>query len=250
MTVRDIYDFLNEYCPYELAMEWDNPGLNVGRFEREVTHLLLAMDITDEVIETAKKGGCQLIITHHPLIFSPEKQITGEHYLGHRILSLAENGIAHIACHTNLDAAEGGVNSCLAACCGMEENELFGGIGRIGNVETTLTALVQRLKAQLPAENCLGVRCHEEVHRIAVVGGSGGSMLQEAAELGCDTFVTGEAKHDHALLARDMGVNLVILGHYETEYIALAPLGDALKERFPALNVAVMDPKAPIENLE
>lgn len=249
MTVREIYDFLNEYCPYELACEWDNPGLNVGRMEREVTHVLLAMDVTDESIDAAIEGGCQLIITHHPLIFNAERQVNGESYLGHRILRLAENRIAHIACHTNLDACEGGVNTCLANLCGIEENELFGGIGRIGNTETTLSALVERLKKALPAANCLGTACHEEVRRIAVVGGSGGSMLQEAADLGCDTFVTGEAKHDHALLARDIGVNLIMLGHYETEYLALAPLADALSVRFPQGKFTVLPHFAPVERL-
>lgn len=233
MTVREIYEFLNEYCPYDLAMEWDNAGLNVGRMEREVTKVLLAMDVTEEAIDAAEAAGCALILTHHPLIFDAPRQVTGESYTGHRILRLAEAGIAHIACHTNLDAAEGGVNSCLAALCDLEEATLFGGIGRIGNTETTLTALIDRLKQGLPAAACLGVRCHEEVHRVAVVGGSGGGMLQEAAELGCDTFVTGEFKHDHALLARDMGLNLLMLGHYETEYIALPPLADALRARFP-----------------
>ena len=248
MTVREIYEFLNEYCPYEAAMEWDDVGLNVGRMEREVTRVLLAMDVTDESIDAAAESGCELLLTHHPLIFDAPRQINGESYTGHRILRLAEQGIAHIACHTNLDAAEGGVNSCLAALCGLEENELFGGIGRIGNTETTLTALIARLKAGLPAASCLGVRCREEVRRIAVVGGSGGSMLKEAADLGCDTFVTGEFKHDHALLARDMGVNLLMLGHYETEYIALAPLAEALRDRFPQGSFTVLPYHTAVEN--
>ncbi|MBQ7779411.1 MAG: Nif3-like dinuclear metal center hexameric protein [Clostridia bacterium] len=247
MTVRDIYDFLNTYCPYELAADWDNPGLNVGHFDREVTKVLLAMDATEGAIKAAE--GCQLLITHHPLIFSPEKQVNSETATGRHILSLAERGIAHIACHTNLDAAEGGVNTCLAACCGMEQAELFCGIGRMGAVETTLTALAERLKKELPAQICLGVKAHEAVHTVAVVGGSGGSLLEDAARLGCDTFVTGEAKYSHYLLAKELGINLLVLGHYETEYIALPPLAAALKKQFPALEVCVLPYQSPMESL-
>lgn len=248
-TVQDIYDFLNTYCPYELAEDWDNPGLNVGHRTAPVERVLLAMDITQESIAAAKAAGCQLIITHHPLLFDGPRQMNDDTAEGRRVLALAENGIAHIACHTNLDAAEGGVNTCLARCCGLTQNELFCGIGRIGDTNTTLTALVQQLKENLPAQNCIGVRCHEQVNRIAVVGGSGSSLLEEAVKLGCDTFVTGEAKHHHTLLARELGVNLLVLGHYETEYIALPPLAEALEKEFPALTVTVMAHNAPTESL-
>ncbi len=247
ITVKEIYDFLNTYCPYELAEEWDNPGLNVGHFDRPVNGVFLALDVTEQAITAAEKAGCQLLVTHHPLIFNPEKQINSESHVGNLILSLAEKGIAHIACHTNLDAAEGGVNTLLAACCGLKNTELFCEIGRMGETDTTFTALAQTLKEALPAENCLGVCCNEQVQKVAVLGGSGGGFVKDAAALGCDTLVTGEAKHDHALLARQLGINLLVAGHYETEYIAMPPLAEAMKRRFPALNVAVMERKAPIE---
>ncbi len=248
MTVKDIYDFLNTYCPYEIAEEWDNPGLNVGRMEQPVNGVFLALDPTEEAILAAKAAGCQLLLTHHPLIFSPEKQVNDQTETGRHILTLAENGISHIACHTNLDAAEGGVNTCLAACCGLEKSESFAGLGRMGETETTFTDLVNRLKKALPSENCLGVFSHEEVRKIALVGGSGGSLLEDAIALGCDTFVTGEFKYNHALTAREAGINLLMLGHYETEYIVLAPLAEALKKAFPQLTVTVMERKAPVES--
>lgn len=249
ITVQNICDFLNTYCPFELAMEWDNAGLNVGRREAGVSRVLLAMDITEEVITAGAEAGCELIITHHPLIFNGLRQVTGDTVEGRRVLELAEKGIAHIACHTNLDAAEGGVNTLLAAACGMQETTLFGGLGRIGETQISLTDLAARLKTVLPACACIGVRDHEEIYRIAVVGGSGGSMLEGAIAEGCDTFVTGEAKHNHALLAEEQHINLLMLGHYETEYLALLPLADALRDAFPGLAVEVMPQKAPMENL-
>ncbi len=248
-TIQTILDFLNDYCPFELAMEWDNAGLNVGRRETEVSRILLALDVTEEVINVGASAGCELILTHHPLLFDPLRQVTADTAEGRRILSLSEKRIAHIACHTNLDAAEGGVNTLLAAACGMKDSVLFGELGRIGKSQTTLTELVAQLKAALPACTCIGVRDHEEVRRIAVVGGSGGSLLEEAIAEGCDTFVTGEAKHSHALLAEEQHVNLLLLGHYETEYLALAPLANALRKAFPDLTVELMPQRAPMETL-
>lgn len=248
MTVKNIYDFLNTYCPYELAEEWDNPGLNVGRMDQPVRKVFLALDPTQEAIAAAKEAGCQLLLTHHPLIFSPEKQINDQTETGRHILALAESGIAHIACHTNLDVAEGGVNTCLAAYCGLETSELFAGLGRMGEIKTTFTALKDRLKNSLPSPHCTGVYSHEEIRKIALIGGSGGSLLEEAIAEGCDTFVTGEAKYNHVLTAREAGINLLMLGHYETEYIVLAPLAEALKKEFPALSVTVMDRRSPMES--
>lgn len=247
MTVCELYDFLNEYCPFSLAEEWDNPGLNVGRRQKKVERVLVALDVTMETIEAAKAMNADLIITHHPLIFDPPRAINDDTADGARILALAESGMAHIACHTNLDAAQGGVNDCLAAVCGLTEIEPLGNLARIGKTETTLSALAAKLKKELPAENCIGVCCHEKVEKVAVVGGSGGSLLEEVAEAGCDTFVTGEVKYNHLLTARQLGLNVLVLGHYETEYIVLAPLAEALKKAFPALEVAVLPRKSPME---
>lgn len=248
-TIHDIYLFLNTYCPFDLAESWDNPGLNVGWSDRPAEKVLLAMDVTEDVIAAAAAAGCQLIITHHPLFLSPVSRITGDTPEGRRALLLAESGIAHIACHTNLDAAEGGVNTCLAAACGISSPEPFGGFGWLGACSTTLSALVERLKNRLPAALCTGVRCRETVSRIAVVGGSGGGLLEEAAALGCDTFVTGEAKHHHLLLAQELGINLLIFGHYETEAIVLPPLAAALEKAFPGLSFLIAERKPPMEIL-
>ncbi len=246
-TVKAIYDFLNEYCPFELAWEWDNPGLNVGHWGNPVEKVLLALDVTSEAIACAREKGCQLILTHHPLAMDPLKQWNDGNPTAALILKLAEAGIAHLACHTNLDACAGGVNTQLAAACGMEQTELFDGLGRMGEKSTTFAQLAEDLKKNLPAVCVKGVCSHEEVKRIAVVGGSGGSMLEEAAALGCDTFVTGEVKHHQALLAGELGLNLLVLGHYETEYIALPPLAEALKKNFPELGIELMPCKATLE---
>ena len=249
IQISNILDFLNTCCPFELAEDWDNCGLNVGRHNSEVKKILLAMDVTDESIDTAKKLGCDLLLTHHPLLFDAPKQINDSSFNGRYILKLAESGIAHIACHTNLDAAEGGINDILASLCDMQEKEHFEGLGRMGKIPHTATALAALLKERLPAKTCLGVLDHETIGKAAIVGGSGGSLLEDAYNAGCDTFITGEAKHHHALQARDLQMNLLVFGHYETEYIVLSPLKEALNEAFPQVECFVLPYKAAMEQL-
>ena len=246
MKVWEVLEFLNEYCPFSLAEEWDNVGLNVGRKGAEVTKILVALDLTMETVNAAKAASADLIVTHHPLLFDPLRQVTDEQVNGARVLALAENGIAHIACHTNLDAAEGGVNDCLTALLGLSEVEPLGNLAKTGILDTSFYALADKLKKELPSEHCTGVCCNEQVHKVALIGGSGGSMLQDAIDAGCDTFVTGELKYNHYLDAKEQGINVLTFGHYETEYIVLPPLAKALEKAFDA-EVVLMPRKAPME---
>lgn len=249
-TVQEIYEFLDTVCPYELAEPWDNAGLNVGYRSRKVQKVLVALDLTMQAILAAKEKGCELIITHHPLLFDAAKQITSDTAEGRRVLALAANNIAHIACHTNLDAAAGGVNDVLATLCGLENVENFCGMGRIGTTDTTLAALAERLKEALHTEHCQAVCAREQVGRVAIVGGAGGSFLEEPFALQAgDTFITGEAKHHQLLIAKEQGVNLLVLGHYETEYPVLAPLVERLQQAFPDITFDLMPLEHPTEIL-
>lgn len=249
-TVQEIYEFLDTVCPYSLAEPWDNAGLNVGYRTRKVQKVLIALDLTMQTILAAKEKGCELIITHHPLLFDATKQINSDTAEGRRVMALAANNIAHIACHTNLDAAEGGVNDVLAELCGLENVENFCDLGRIGTAETTLSALAERLKAALHTDYCQAVCVQDAVGRVAVVGGAGGSFLEEPFALQAgDTFVTGEAKHHQLLIAKEQGINLLILGHYETEYPVLIPLKERLEKAFPDITFELMPLEHPTESL-
>lgn len=249
-TVQEIYEFLDTVCPYSLAEPWDNAGLNVGYRSRKVQKVLIALDLTMPVILAAKEKGCELIITHHPLLFDSTKQINSDTAEGRRVMALAANNIAHIACHTNLDAAEGGVNDVLADLCGLEKTANFCGLGRIGTTETTLSALAERLKSALHTDRCQAVCAQEKVGRVAVVGGAGGSFLEEPFALQAgDTYITGEAKHHQLLIAKEQGINLLVLGHYETEYPVLAPLTEKLQAAFPDITFEMMPFTHPTENL-
>ena len=146
-TTNDIYAEMQRYAPLELAESWDNPGLLVD-CGREVSRVLVTLDITPEVVEEAAAGGCELIVSHHPVIFSPLKKLTPRDVS----FQLVQKGISAICMHTNLDAAEGGVNEVLAGIFGMQDWEVFAdGCGRVGEVEPiTVPELARKIKAAKP----------------------------------------------------------------------------------------------------
>ena len=259
ITVQDIYDLLNQKAPFAYQESWDNSGLLVGRRNQQVTRVLTTLDITYDTIQQAKEQGCELIVSHHPVIFSPLKQVTEGDYTAERVLRLAESGIAAICCHTSLDAAPGGVNDVLAACCGLTQTvplEQAGvdqqgsayGIGRVGTLEqeTTLENYLTFLTDQLHLPGlryCCGTG---KVHRVAVGGGACGSMMHLVLAAGCDTFVTADLKYDHFLEAKALGLNVIDAGHFDTENPVMERVGQWLKEAFPSLEVLAAHRMPPI----
>lgn len=251
-TVREIYDLLDRKAPFRYQMGFDNAGFLVGRGGAEVTKVLVALDITPEVIAEAVELGAQLIVAHHPVIFGQIGQVTDETSTGRKVLSLIEHGIAAICAHTNLDAAEGGVNSELARRMGLEnpvplevdgedENGVPYGIGRVGTLPApmSLADFAAYTKKSLDLEGVRVLDAGVPVSKVAVGGGSCGSMLPLAKAQGCDTFVTSDLKHDLYLEARDMGINLLDAGHYSTETVVCPVVKTWLEEAFPGLSVEV-----------
>ena len=235
-TVKNAVDMVNGIAPFELAEAWDNVGLLVGRTAGVVTRALVALDLTQAVIEEAKALGAQLIVTHHPIMFSARKRVTDEDREGRLMLDLMEAGIAHIAAHTNLDAAPGGVNDTLMEAMGAR-NVTGEGCVRAGDLPegTTLGALAARARTKLHAAVRTYGADDTPVHRLGCCSGAGSSELFEAAALGIDCFITGEVKHNIALDAMEAGVCLIEAGHYETENPACEVLANALQNAADAL---------------
>ena len=241
--VKDIYDFLAQKAPVEYKLSFDNVGLLVGRGDREVRRVLAALDITDEVIDEALEVKADLIISHHPLFFDL-KSLTDATWTGERALTLAENRIAAICMHTNLDAAQGGVNDALLAAVGcIYEKELDPEtmIGRIGirSEETPLSDFMAEIKAAL---GCSGLRYHDAgrpVRRVAVCGGSGGGEVALAHAAGCDTYVTADIKYDPFLEAKHLGINLIDADHFCTENVVVPVLRDWVSAAFPEVEVLI-----------
>jgi dinuclear metal center YbgI/SA1388 family protein len=233
-------------APLELAEHWDNPGLLVD-CGGQVHRVLAALDITPEVVAEAAAKQCEMIVSHHPVIFDPLKKIGPQDVP----FQLVQAGISAICMHTNLDAAEGGVNEVLAGIFGMRDWEVFAdGCGRVGEVDPiTVPELARK------AQTVLGGRCNrlrsgpavqvkfadssKTVKRLAVISGAGGSLFAEAIAEGADCLLTGEANHHHALDAKRLGLSLIAAGHYATEFPVTAAVAAALRTALPELEVLV-----------
>ena len=252
-AVTDIYKHIDELAPFALQMSFDNAGFLVGRGEAQVTRILVALDITEEVVAEALEQDCQLIVAHHPVIFNPVRAITDETVTGRILLALTEHKIAAICAHTNLDAAQGGVNCCLARALelkeigqlhqdGVDEQGSPYGIGRVGEAHcagVTAKEYAAFVKEKLGAASVRFTDGGRPVRKVAVGGGSCGSMLSDAVAAGCDTFVTSDVKYDVYLEARALGITLMDAGHYPTENVVCAPLAAGLAQAFPEIKVVL-----------
>lgn len=245
-TVRQVYEAMQAIAPLELAEHWDNPGLLVdcgGQMHR----VLAALDITPEVVAEAAAKQCEMIVSHHPVIFDPLKKIGPQDVP----FQLVQAGISAICMHTNLDAAEGGVNEVLAGIFGMRDWDVFAdGCGRVGEVDPiTVPELARKAQAVLggrcnrprsgPAVQVKFADSGKTVRRLAVISGAGGSMFEDALAVGADCLLTGEANHHAAIDAVRLGLSLVAAGHYATEFPVCAAIADRLRTAFPELEVRV-----------
>lgn len=242
-TVRDIFEALCEFAPLELQMDFDNAGFQIGRADRAVRRVLLALDVTDAVAQEARDLGADLIVSHHPLIFSPLRSVTDGDAVQRRVLSLIENNIAVISMHTNLDIAEGGVNDVLIRLLGAEPEGPLDedGCGRVGVLPEAMEthAFLARCKERLGVPALRYVRGGERIARLAVLGGGGAGSLEAAAEKGCDAFVTSDVKYHQFQRACELGVTLIDADHFYTENPVMPDLARRLAERFPGVEFAV-----------
>ncbi len=241
-AVGDVEKLLYTWAPKELAEDWDNVGLLVGDPEREVKQVLVALDITEGVIDEAIGCGADLIVAHHPVMncaWHEVQTIRMDDLQGRKLTKLLEHRISAICMHTNLDAAEGGVNDILAQMLGLGHPEALGedGIGRIGILEDEKT-LAQYLPFVLKSLSCKGLRYRDggkKVHRVAVGGGACGCYIRDALHKGCDTFVTSDLKYNDFLDTE--GINLIDAGHFPTEDVICAEIVRRIGEAFPSILV-------------
>ena len=253
VTVKDIYQAIDGFAPFAIQEDFDNAGFLAGRGEAEVTKILAALDITGPVVEEAARLGCQLIAAHHPVIFTPVRAVTDESVTGRVLLALIEHHIAAVCAHTNLDAAEGGVNDCLAAALELvditqlhqEGTDTAGrpyGIGRVGTAHRAGLSPAEYaafVKEKLGSASVRFVDGGRPVSRVAVGGGSCGSMLADAVKCGCDTFVTADVKYSQFLEAKALGVSLMDAGHFPTENVVVPALAERLRAAFPGVEVLI-----------
>lgn len=248
-TVLEIEQALFELAPKELAMDWDNVGLLVGSPDREVSRVLVALDITQGVVEEAVRKRCQLIAAHHPVMncrWLPVQTLREDTPQGRLLRRMVREDLAGICMHTNLDAAEGGVNDALARTLevidpGPLTPEHIGRVGRLADGPVSLAEFVRRVASRL---HCGGVRYADAgrpVSRVAVGGGACGDYVDLAVAAGCDTFVTADLSYHQFLDAGPKGINLIDAGHFPTENVVCPVIAAELRKRFPELYIEKSD---------
>ncbi len=230
MTVKELLNFLCKRFPLNLALTFDNVGLLVGNENQEISGVLVALDCTKGAIEKAKENNCNLIVTHHPVIFNPIKQVL-ENDL---VYTLIKNDISVISMHTNLDTADGGVNDVLAEVLELSSVEKIvcedGFTIRQGELPKVMSAndFAKHISKKLGTS--IKYCGENQIKTVAVCSGSGGEFLPLAINAGADAFVTAECKHHLFLLAQEKGVFLADAGHFNTENIIVEPLASLIKE--------------------
>ena len=242
-TVQDFLDILQRITPQNLAEDWDNVGLLIGEPQRAVHRILLALDPTCSLLDQARMGRYDLILTHHPAIFRPLKAVRTDAPIGRFLATAISNQISVVACHTNLDSAPGGVSDHLAEALGLENRrplvasangcDLNCGIGRLGVYATPLSAgdFLDRLRQVCAPPWILEAGDRpERVATVAVCGGSCSDLAETALRQSADVFVTAEIKHSVARWAEDAGLWLLDAGHFATEHPAMSILGDRLRQ--------------------
>lgn len=233
MKCSEILKYLTELYPLELAMDWDNSGFLIGRKEKEVKNVLVVLDITNDVLDYAKANGIDLIVSHHPIIFSAVKKVTDETLLGNYILKILRNDICVIAMHTNFDIAKGGMADICSERLGLSNTCVFErtnlcdgeelGIGKIGDLkkDMSLDELIKLVKTKFDLSH-VSVFGRENIssniRRVAISPGSGKGMYKYAVKR-ADVFITGDITHHDGLDAANDGVCIIDATHYGLEHL-------------------------------
>ena len=240
MTVQDVYQIIDRMAPFSTQEDFDNAGLLLGDPAMTVRGIHVALDVTGRVLDEAEAAGANLIVTHHPLMFSAVKRLVTTEYETRLIFRMIRSGMALIAAHTNLDRAPGGMNDALAARCGLTEVNGEGFI-RAGNLPRPMSGL--ELAGHVSAALHTVVRpmgdTEKVYRRVALCSGGGSDFWEEGLALGADVFLTGEMKHHHALALADAGMLGLEAGHFATEMPGVFALADALQNAADAVQYDV-----------
>ena len=248
MQCKEIMQVIEAAYPRSAALDFDNVGLLAGRAGKEVNRVYLALDATDAVIDRAIEAGADMLITHHPLIFSPMKRVTDEDFIGRRVVKLIQSDIAYYAMHTNYDVLRMatlsekilGIKNSQVLDVTMCEDGNEEGIGRVGDLEKPMTleecCVYVKHKLKLGSLKVFG-DMNGTVSRLAVSPGSGKSAVTPAIAKGADVLVTGDIGHHDGLDAVEQGLAVIDAGHYGTEYIFIDDMKHFLEDKLPVLDI-------------
>jgi len=235
-----------------LQESWDNAGLQLGLTEAEVSGALLCLDVNEQIVDEAIEKGCNLIVSHHPLLFRGLKQISGADYVQRCVIKALKNDIVVVSMHTNLDNAQGGVNWKIAEKLGLENCEFFAqktvdgleaGSGVVGNLPSEMDprAFIELVKKQF------GVQCAQcnqllqrPIRKVAICGGAGDFLLDDALAQGADAFITGEM-HYHQYFGYEQRIQICVIGHYQSEQYTSEIFRDTIAKECPGVRTVIAE---------
>jgi len=255
VKIKDVLSALEQFAPLPLQESWDNAGLQIGLTEAEVSGALLCLDVTEKVVDEAEQKGCNLVVSHHPLLFRGLKQISDQTDVERTVWKAIQKGIAIVSMHTNMDNAKGGVNYKIAERLGLQ-NIRFGtdcgkgdntaseaGSWVMGELAEAMAAddFVISVKRQMEAESAM---CNELLRRpikkVAICGGAGDCFLDEAIAAGADAFITGEM-HYHVYFGHEQQLQICVIGHYESEHFTTELFQDIINRACPEVRTEIAE---------
>ena len=252
MKIKEVFDALERFAPLPLQEDWDNAGLQIGLTAAEASGALLCLDVNEQIVDEAIKNGCNIIVSHHPLIFRGLKQLTAADTVQRAVMKAVKNDIAIISMHTNMDNAKGGVNFKMAEKLRLDNVDFFAakkvgdmdaGSGVVGTLPEPMDAkeFVKEVKRAFGVE-C--AQCNEllrrPVSKVAICGGAGDFLLPQAIALGADAFITGEM-HYHVFFGHEQEIQICVIGHYQSEQYTSEIFRDILKKECPGLKLAIAE---------
>ena len=254
MKCADIIQLLEEHFPVKYAVPGDKTGFQVGNREKEVRHIFVAVDATDENIEEAIRVGADLLLTHHPMIFAPLAAVTTDSFNGRRVIKMIEHGLCYMSIHTNYDSCR---MADLAAerlnmkkCQVLEEVTDGIGIGKVGELSEEMTvrecAIFVKEKFGIPSVKFFGDG-EQKVKRAAICPGSGRSVIGCCHKAGAEVFITGDVDHHTGIDQLDDELPIIDAGHYGVEHIYIEDMCKFFAENCPQIKVSTAKIKHPFE---
>ena len=269
MKIYQVVDALEQYAPLPLQEGYDNAGLQVGLTEAvEVSGALLCLGVTEAVVDEAIRKGCNLIVSHHPLIFRKLARISDENYVQRTVMRAIKDDIAIVSMHTNMDAAAGGVNFKIAEKLGLRNVRFFGGekevngvkggegvIGEIADEAIEASSdLKERFSEGIAADDLVlmlrdrfrveSVQCNEllrrPIRKVALCGGTGSFLLDAAIAAGADAFITGEM-HYHEFFGHEQEIQICVIGHYQSEQFTSEIFQSIIEEKCPGVKCYISE---------
>ena len=246
VKIKEVLSALETFAPLPLQEGWDNAGLQIGLTEAEASGALLCLDVNEAIVDEAIGKGCNIIVSHHPLLFRGLKTISGADYVQRTVMKAIKHDIAVVSMHTNMDNARGGVNFKIAEKLGLTGvrfmvgktvGSVEAGSGVVGELTEPMAAgdFVELVKRQF-AVQC--AQCNEllnrPIHRVAICGGAGDFLIDDAVAAGADAFITGEM-HYHVFFGREQQIQICVTGHYQSEQYTSEIFKSIIGEACPAL---------------